>query len=146
MADHMDPVVIHLAHRDTAFAAVSKASIEKLTAFKKRMKWSFTWVSSLHSEFNRDFRVSFTEEELKTNNVIYNYRSDRTFPSKEAPGMSVFVKDEMGEMFHTYSAYERGLEDVMTTYDMLDMVPKGRDEDNLSHGMEWVRLKDDYRD
>lgn len=144
MADHMDPSVVHLAHRDTAFAAVSKAPLEKLVAYRKRMQWSFNWVSSYNSDFNRDFHVSFTDEELENKTCQYNYREDVSFPSREAPGISVFARDDSGNLYHTYSVYGRGLEKVMTAYDLLDMVPKGRDEGGKS--MDWLRRKDDYEE
>lgn len=144
MADHMDPSVVHLAHRDTAFAAVSKAPLEKLAAYKKRMKWGFTWVSSCNSDFNRDFHVSFTDDELESNDCNYNFREGTSFAAREAPGISAFAKDELGTVYHTYSVYGRGLEKVLTAYDLLDMVPKGRDEAGKS--MYWLRRKDQYDD
>lgn len=144
MADHMDPAVIHLAHRDTELAAVSRAPIERLTAYKERMGWHFRWVSSLDNEFNRDFHVSFTDEELKNETCRYNFRDGVSFPAREAPGISAFAKDDGGNVYHTYSVYGRGLENVMTAYDLVDMVPKGRDEDGKN--MFWVRRKDEYGD
>jgi len=142
MADHMDPSIVHIAHRDTAFAAVSRAPLEKLVAYKKRMGWSFNWVSSYHCNFNRDFHVSFTEDEQNNATCNYNFRIGVTFPAKEAPGISVFAKDDLGNVYYTYSVYGRGLENVMTAYDLLDMVPKGRDE--AGQNMKWVRRKDSY--
>ena len=142
MADHIDPSVVHIAHRDTAFVAISKAPLKKLEAFKKRMKWNFKWLSSKNSNFNRDFHVSYTDEELENNKVYYNYREGVSFPAKEAPGMSVFAKDHDGQIYHTYSVYGRGLENVMGAYVLLDMVPKGRDENG--QGMKWLRHKDNY--
>ena len=143
MADHMDPSVVHLAQRDTAFAAVSKAQLAKLLAYKQRMRWRFNWVSSYHSDFNRDFHVSFTDEELENKTGQYNFREGISFPASEAPGMSVFAKNNSGDIYHTYSVYGRGLENVMTAYDLLDMVPKGRDEGGKN--MYWVRRKDEYQ-
>lgn len=142
MADHMDPSVVHLAHRDTAFVAVSKAPLEKLIAYKKRMQWGFNWVSSFNSDFNRDFHVSFTDEELNDNTAQYNYREGVSFPAREAHGISVFAKDDIGNVYHTYSVYGRGVENVMTAYDLLDMIPKGRDEGGKK--MYWLRRKDEY--
>jgi predicted dithiol-disulfide oxidoreductase (DUF899 family) len=142
MADHMDPAVVHLAHRDTAFAAVSRAPLNKLLAYKHRMKWGFNWVSSLNCDFNRDFHVSFTDDERQDKTCRYNFRDGVSFPAREAPGISVFVMDDGGNLYHTYSVYGRGLECVMTTYDLLDMVPKGRDEDGKN--MYWLRRKDAY--
>lgn len=146
MADHIDRSVIHIAHRDTAFVAVSIAPWQKLDAYKKRMNWTFKWVSSANNDFNRDFNVSFTDEELANKKAYYNFRENAGFPVKEAPGISVFAKDDKGQVYHTYSAYARGLETFITAYDLLDIVPKGRDEDDLSYGMEWLRHKDRYGD
>lgn len=143
MADHMDRAVVHIAHRDTAYAAVSRAPLEKLVQFKKRMGWRFRWVSSGKSDFNQDFNVSFTDEELKEHRVNYNFRKGITFSGREAPGISAFAKDNGGAVYHTYSVYERGLEKVIGAYDLLDMVPKGRDEKSP---MDWLRLKDQYED
>ena len=143
MADHMDPSVVHIAHRDTAFAAVSKAPLEKLLAYKERMQWSFNWVSSCNSDFNHDFHVSFSDEELENETCQYNFQEGVSFPAREAPGISVFAKDDSGNVYHTYSVYGRGLEKVMTAYDLLDMVPKGRDE-MTGEGMVWLRRKDAY--
>ena len=140
MADHMDPAVIHLAARDTAFT-VSIATIDKIEAYKARMGWSFPWVSSAGTDFNRDFCVSFTEDELANQAARYNYQDHTGFPCQEAPGISVFVK-EGSDIYHTYSVYGRGLEKTMTTYDLLDMVPKGRDEGG--NNMVWLRRKDEY--
>jgi len=142
MADHMDPSVVHLAHRDTAFAAVSKAPLAKLVAYKKRMRWSFNWVSSFNNDFNRDFHVSFTDDELERSTCQYNFREGVSFPAREAPGISAFAKDDSGNVCHTYSVYGRGLENVMTAYDLLDMVPKGRDE--AGKNMYWLHRKDEY--
>lgn len=144
IADHYEPAIIHLADRDVSLITVSKAPLEKLEAFKKRMKWNFKWISSENSDFNGDFHVSFTEDEID-GKAYYNYQEDTSFTEKEAPGMSVFVKED-NEIFHTYSAYGRGLENFIGTYNLLDIVPKGRNENNLSYGMEWVRHKDRYGD
>jgi predicted dithiol-disulfide oxidoreductase (DUF899 family) len=146
MADHMDRSVVHLAHRDTAYAAVSKAPLSKLLAFQERMGWGFQWVSSEGSDFNRDFHVSFTEEEIENGKVYYNFREGSSFSEKEAPGISVFAKDEAGDVYHTYSVHARGLETFITTYDLLDLVPKGRNEDDLPYSMQWLRLKDRYEE
>lgn len=145
IADHYDRSVIHLAHRDVAMVTVSKAPLAKLDAFKKRMGWTFKWVSSANSDFNRDYHVSFTEDEL-AGRANYNFRENTTFPVKEAPGISVFTMDDSSEIFHTYSAYARGLENFMGAYTLLDITPKGRGESNFSYGMEWLRLKDRYDD
>ncbi len=142
IADHIDPAAVHIAERDVALAIVSKAPIDKLQSFKQRMGWRFSWVSSASSEFNRDFHVSFTDEELNGKGY-YNFR-EQGFPNREAPGISVFAKGDDGVIYHTYSAYARGLEDYICAYRLLDIAPKGRNEGDLSYGMEWLRLKDEY--
>jgi len=142
-ADGYDPMVVHLAARDVAFASVSRAPLDKLEAYKARMGWSFNWVSSLSNDFNEDFAVSFTEAELASGSVEYNYKSG-PFPSTEAPGLSVFYKDNAGDIFHTYSCYARGLDMMNTAYHLLDLVPKGRDEAELPFTMAWVRRHDSY--
>jgi predicted dithiol-disulfide oxidoreductase (DUF899 family) len=141
--DHTDGALVHLAQRDVSFAAVSRASFSKIEAFKKRMGWRFNWVSSYETDFNYDFRTSFTEDEMAKGKVEYNFDLVE-FPSAEAPGISVFYKDETGTIFHTYSAYARGTENVVNTYNYLDLVPKGRDEDDLPFTMSWVRHHDRY--
>jgi predicted dithiol-disulfide oxidoreductase (DUF899 family) len=140
--DHTDGALIHLAQRDVSFAAISRAPSPKIEAFKKRMGWKFNWVSSRENDFNRDFGVSFTKEELAEN--CYNFGTS-AFPSEEAPGISVFYK-QRGGIFHTYSAYARGAETVINTYNYLEFVPKGRDEDGLYFPMAWVRHHDRYED
>lgn len=142
LADHYDPAVVHLQRRDTSMVTVSRAPLDKLQAFKKRMGWSFKWVSSLGNDFNWDYHVSFKPEDLEQE-VFYNYGMQR-FPMAEAPGISVFVKDETGAVFHSYSSYARGLDMFLGTYHLLDIVPKGRDEDGLSYTMEWLRHHDRY--
>jgi len=145
VADHFEPAIVHLNHRDVAMVAVSRAPLRELEAFKHRMGWTFKWVSSYENDFNRDFHVSFSQDEIDNAMAYYNYKRQR-FPSTEAPGASVFYKSENGEIFHTYSVYERGLDMFITAYHYLDIVPKGRDEDDLSFTMEWLRLHDDYGD
>jgi predicted dithiol-disulfide oxidoreductase (DUF899 family) len=140
-ADNFNGIVVHLEHRDVSLAAISRAPLEKLDAYKKRMGWSFKWVSSLGNDFNRDYHVSFTPQEQAT--AVYNY-APRGFGSSEAPGVSVFAKDETGRVFHTYSCYARGLDSLNSAYQLLDLVPKGRDEDGLSYPMAWVRRHDRY--
>jgi predicted dithiol-disulfide oxidoreductase (DUF899 family) len=142
--DHTDGALVHLAQRDVAFAAISRAPFTKIEEFKKRMGWRFRWVSSLGNEFNRDYRVSFTKEELAKEN-IYNFGTGG-FVSEEAPGISLFYKAGKGEVFHTYSSFARGTEVVLNTYNYLDLVPKGRDEDSLPFPMAWVRHHDRYAD
>jgi len=143
LADHFEPAVVHLNQRDVTMVAVSRAPVEVLQAFRQRMGWSFTWVSSLNNDFNRDYHVSFSEQEMARGDAYYNYRSGG-FPSPEAPGASVFYKDADGAIFHTYSTYQRGLDMFITAYHYLDLVPKGRDEDSLSYPMAWIRRHDEY--
>lgn len=143
LADHFDGSTIHLANRDTTLAVVSRAPLAEIQAFQKRMGWKFQWVSSFGSDFNFDYRVSFTPEERAAGQVSYNYTL-REFPREEAPGASVFAKDAAGEIFHTYSAFARGLDILVGTYNFLDLVPKGRDEDELPFTMSWVRHHDRY--
>lgn len=143
MADHTDGMLPHLAARDVTMLAVSRAPLAEIEVFKKRMGWHFDWVSSHGSEFNHDLHVSFTEEEVASGKVDYNY-TQQSFGSTEAPGISVFHKDNDGTVYHTYSVYGRGVELMMGAYRILDLTPKGRDEDKLEHTMEWVRYHDSY--
>ena len=143
LADHFDGAALHLAQRDVTLAAVSRAPLPQIDAFKKRMGWRFKWVSSHGNDFNRDFHVSFTPDELASGEVYYNYAMGK-FPSEEAPGASVFYKNDAGDIFHTYSAYARGLDILVGAYNFLDVVPKGRDEDGLDFTMAWVRHHDRY--
>jgi len=144
LADHFNPSVVHLAQRDVTFVAVSRAPLTEIEAFKKRMGWSFKWVSSSGSDFNYDYHVSFTKEDLAKGEAYYNYRMGK-YPGEEWPGASVFCKNEAGEIFHTYSTYSRGLDILIGAYNYLDMTPKGRDEEGLPHGMAWVRHHDRYQ-
>ncbi len=145
IADHYNPIIVHLEHRDVAMVTVSRAPLENLDAYKKRMGWSFKWVSSFGGDFNWDYHVSFTPEQAQSGEMYYNYRVGK-FPAAEAPGASVFYKNENGEIFHTYSSFSRGLENFLGAYNWLDIVPKGRDEAALKYGMEWVRHHDRYED
>jgi predicted dithiol-disulfide oxidoreductase (DUF899 family) len=144
-ADNFDRIVVHLNHRDVSLAAVSRAPLETLLAYRERMGWSFPWVSSLHCDFNQDFDVSFTPEQLAAGSHTYNYRRGG-FGGEEAPGISVFARDEEGDIFHTYSTFGRGLDMLNTAYHYLDLVPKGRDEDGLDFSMAWLRRRDQYED
>jgi predicted dithiol-disulfide oxidoreductase (DUF899 family) len=143
LGDHFDGPSIHLPHRDVTLAVISRAPIAEIEAFKKRMGWRFPWVSSFGTDFNYDYNVSFTKEDLAKGDVYYNYQMGR-FPAEEAPGASVFAKDKAGEIYHTYSSYGRGLDMFLGTYHFLDIAPKGRDEDGLAHSMAWVRHHDRY--
>ena len=143
MADHIDGMNVHLAHRDVTLLVVSRAPLADIERFRQRMGWRFKWVSSHRNDFNHDFGVSFTPQEMAKGEVDYNY-GRRPFPTEEAPGISVFNKDDAGAVFHTYSTYGRGVEVMMGTYDLLDLTPKGRDERDVDYKMEWVRHHDRY--
>ena len=123
--------------------AISRAPLADIEAFKRRMGWRFPWASSFGSDFNHDFGVSFTDEEIASGRVIYNFERS-PFPLEEGPGLSVFLKTDSGDVFHTYSTYARGGEAVIGAYHYLDFVPKGRDEDGLAFTMSWVRHHDRY--
>jgi len=144
IAESFERNIVHLNQRDVTMIAVSRAPLAKLEAFKKRMGWTFKWVSSGGSDFNYDFHVSFTPEQL-AKEIYYNYAVEKKSSGEERPGLSVFYKDKSGSIFHTYSAYERGLDAMMAVYQYLDVAPKGRDEaDQKPHPMAWVRLRDSY--
>jgi predicted dithiol-disulfide oxidoreductase (DUF899 family) len=143
-ADSFDPNVVHLTQRDVAFVAVSRAPMSRFVPFQQRMGWSFPWVSSSESDFNFDFGVSFTPEQMVPGKKAYNYGS-MDFPTDEGPGFSAFYKNQDGEVFHTYSTYGRGGEGILGVYAMLDMVPLGRNEEGIKpHPMAWVRHHDRY--
>lgn len=144
-ADNYNGIIVHLNHRDVTMVAVSKAPFDQLAAFKKRMGWQFKWVSSFGTDFNRDYHVSFTPEEMNKGEMDYNYKITK-FGREEAPGISVFYKDESGHLFHTYSCYSRGLDMLNGAYHLLDLVPQGRDEAGLSYPQAWVRHHDKYSD
>ena len=144
-ADNFNGVGIHLNHRDINMVAVSRAPLEKLDAYKKRMGWIFPWYSSYGSDFNYDYQASYTPEEMSQDGIFYNYEV-RKFPSEETPGISVFYKDEQGEIFHTYSCYSRGLDMLNGAYHHMDLVAKGRDEDELPQSMAWLSRHDQYSD
>ena len=142
-ADSFNGIVVHLEQRGVTFVAVSRASFSKLDAYRTRMGWSFKWVSSAGSDFNRDYQVSFTPQEVAKGEGYYNYVTQRLFGT-EMPGASVFYKDPAG-VFHTYSTYGRGLDAFMVNYQFLDVVPKGRDEAGQTpHPQAWVRRHDEY--
>jgi predicted dithiol-disulfide oxidoreductase (DUF899 family) len=143
LADHFDGAVVHLAQRDVAFTVVSRAPLPEIETFKRRMGWKFKWASSFGSDFNFDYQVSVSPQEKASGEVYYKYVLT-TFPSEERPGLSVFFKNDTGEIFHTYSSYGRGLDMLIGTYHFLDMAPKGRDEDGLNFSMAWVRHHDRY--
>src|SRR5215468_8621560 len=143
-ADNFNGVLVHLNQRDVTLVAISRAPIAKLAVFQKRMGWNFNWVSSFGSDFNHDYHVSFTPEELAKGPIYYNYTWRKT-AVPELPGTSVFYQDKSGTVFHTYSCDERGLDMMNAAYHYLDLVPKGRDEVGLTYPQAWVRLHDDYR-
>jgi predicted dithiol-disulfide oxidoreductase (DUF899 family) len=143
MADHTDGMNVHLKQRDVTVLAISRAPLAEIERFRRRMGWQFQWVSSHGNDFNRDFGVSFTPEEVAKGEVYYNY-GQWPHAHEELPGISVFYKDDAGDVFHTYSTYGRGVEVMMGAYNLLDLVPKGRDEDELKFTMAWVRHHDRY--
>ena len=145
-ADNFNDIVIHLNHRDINLVAASRAPLDKLDAYKKRMGWSLKWVSSYGGDFNYDYHVSMSADEKQKGGMLYNYRQYEKFSSEEAPGISVFYKDEQGDVFHTYSSYARGLDMLNGAYHYMDLVPKGRDEDALSWTMAWLQRHDQYDD
>jgi predicted dithiol-disulfide oxidoreductase (DUF899 family) len=145
LSDHIDGANWHLPQRDVTLLAVSRAPLAEIEAFKERMGWRFKWVSSYDNDFNRDYHVSFTPDEMAQGEVYYNYAMG-AFPSEEAPGLSAFYKDPGGAVFHTYSAYARGLDLLVGAYNYLDLAPKGRDEAALEWTMAWVRHHDRYED
>ena len=144
VSDHFDGAVHHLANRDVTLVAVSRAPIAKFAPFKQRMGWQFKWYSSFGTDFNRDFHVSFTKDEMAAGEMFYNYKM-QNYPMKEGHGLSAFYKDASGKVFHTYSTYGRGVESFINAYNLLDMAPKGRDEqDQKPVPMAWVRHHDKY--
>lgn len=143
IADHFDGASIHLAQRDISLVVVSRAPLSEIERFKTRMGWKFPWVSSSGSDFNFDYHVSASPNEKTGGQVEYNYEMT-TFPSEERPGASVFCKNPAGQVFHTYSTYSRGLDILIGAYNLIDLVPRGRDEDGLKFSMAWVRHHDRY--
>jgi predicted dithiol-disulfide oxidoreductase (DUF899 family) len=144
LADHIDGTLAHLNNHDVTFVAVSRAPLAKIEAYKNRMGWKFPWVSSFGSNFNFDFHVSFTKEELENGKVFYNFTevsSDQA--NDELPGMSAFTRDDAGNVYHTYSDYARGGEEILTTLMILDRAPKGRNETST---LSFVKRHDEYED
>lgn len=143
-ADHVDCARMHFEHNNLSFAAISRAPIEKLLRYKKRMGWSFNWVSSFENDFNYDFHVSFTKEEVAQGRGYYNFQMTQ-IDGEELPGISVFFKDGQGDIFHTFSSYGRGGELLIGAYNYLDLTPNGRNEmDENQNLMDWVRRHDQY--
>lgn len=143
-ADNFNGIDIHLAHRYTTLLAISNTSVEKIEAYKNRMGWIFNWVSSLGSDFDQNFHVTFTQDEVDKSEMYYNYQLTK-FPGSEGPGISVLFRDESGDVFHTYSCYARGLDMLNGAYHMLDLTPLGRDEEGKGN-MYWLRRRDQYED
>jgi predicted dithiol-disulfide oxidoreductase (DUF899 family) len=144
-ADNFNGIDIHLNHRDVTFVAISRAPLAKIETFKKRMGWSFKWVSSSQTDFNFDYQASFTPEDIHNKTAFYNYKvGDPGDTDRE--GISTFYKDGNGAVFHTYSCYARGIDMVNGAYHFLDLAPKGRDEDSLDFTQAWVRYHDQYED
>jgi len=142
-ADGYGGALAHFAARDTAFVAISRAPIEKLLSYRKRMGWQMDWVSSLGNAFNYDFKVSFSDEQMQSGGGDYNFGLNK-FNGPEAPGFSVFVKDGDGAIYRSYSVYSRGLDPMNPVYQYLDLTPKGRDEDELQFPMAWLKRHDQY--
>lgn len=142
-ADNFNGIVVHLNQRDVTMIAVSRAPYSKIEEYKKRMGWNFKWVSSYDNDFNFDYHVSFTPKELSEKKAFYNYNLQDTH-SPEREGVSVFYKDTADHVFHTYSAYARGIDVLNVAYHYLDLVPKGRDEDGHEFSQFWVRRHDEY--
>jgi predicted dithiol-disulfide oxidoreductase (DUF899 family) len=142
LSDHVDGMLPHLNNHDVTWVAVARAPVERIEAYKKRMGWKFPWVSSLNSDFNFDYHVSFTPEELAKGKVFYNFTEIKSEDAHdELPGMSVFYKNDKGEIFHTYSNYARGGEEALGTLMVLDCAPKGRNEQST---MDFVKRHDEY--
>jgi predicted dithiol-disulfide oxidoreductase (DUF899 family) len=142
-ADHYDGMGLHLPQRDVNFTCISRAPLAKIELFKQRMGWKFSWVSSGRTDFNRDLLVSFSPEEIRSGAVEYNYKPGPG-AAADREGLSVFFKDEDGAIYHTYSTYARGIDLLNGTYNVLDLVPKGRDEDPPHKPQDWVRHHDKY--
>lgn len=141
-ADHAEGALVHLQNHDVSYVRVSRALLEKLLAYKQRLGWTAEWVSSWNSDFNFDFHVSFSDEQMASGKLYYNYEMiDEQYGLNELPGLSVFYKDDNGQVFHTYSSYARGNEEVIGAFIYLDLTPKGRNETQI---MDWVKRNDEY--
>ncbi len=141
-ADHAEGALVHLQNHDVSYVRVSRAPLEKLMAYKQRLGWTAEWVSSLNSDFNFDLHVSFTDEQMASGKLYYNYETvDEQYGLNELPGLSIFYKDDTGQVFHTYSSYARGNEEVIGAFIYFDMTPKGRNETTI---MDWVKRNDEY--
>jgi len=140
-ADNFNGIDVHLQHRDVSFVAISRAPFAKIKAYRERMGWSFKWLSSFGGDFNYDLGVSFTPEDVARGEILYNYQMSKPY-GQDAVGISVFYKDQRGEIFHTYSCYSRGVDLMNGAYNYLDLCPKGRDEGGRNQF--WVRRHDEY--
>jgi len=147
LADHLGGALLHVQQKDIAFVAISRAPLAEIEAFKKRMGWTFKWVSSNGSDFNYDYHVSFQPEEVASGSIYYNYENrSGNFLSEDMSGTSVFYKDEDGKVFHTYSSYARGGEELLGSYSLIDLTPKGREEYGPTYSLgDWVRHHDRYQ-
>lgn len=143
-ADNFEGIPIHLAHRDATLVAISRAPYEKLAIYRRRMGWTFPWYSSHGNDFNFDFQVSYTPQQVESGDVEHNYA--RMKGLEELPGISVFYRDKAGDLYHTYSTYKRGLDMLNGAYHYMDLLPKGRNEDDLPWTMAWLRRHDQYKD
>lgn len=142
-ADNFNGIAPHLAQRDVTFLAMSRATLEKLEAFKRRMGWSFDWVSSGNTDFNYDYQASFTPEEVASESAYFNYRKTDPYVT-DREGVSIFIKSEDGEVFHTYSCHARGIDILNGAYNFLDLTPMGRQEEGLPSPQAWVKFHDRY--
>ncbi|MDC0663543.1 DUF899 domain-containing protein [Marinobacter sp. SS21] len=143
-ADNFESIPIHLAHRDASLVAISRAPYEKLAAYRRRMGWTFPWYSSFGSDFNFDFQVSYTKAQVDSGRAEHNYAPMKVL--EELPGISVFYRDDANDLYHTYSTYQRGLDMLNGAYHYMDLLPKGRNEDDLPWTMAWLRRHDQYDD
>jgi len=141
-ADNFNNIIVHLNHRDVTMVAISKAPYSKLSAYEKRMGWDFKWMSSFDNNFNFDYAVAFTPEEVAKKSAYYNYKIKDPYVTQRQ-GSSVFYKDTAGNVFHTYSTYSRGIDLLNTAYNLIDLTPKGRDEGDRNQF--WVRRHDEYK-
>jgi predicted dithiol-disulfide oxidoreductase (DUF899 family) len=142
--DHIEGILVHLENHDVSYAVVARAPIADIEVVRKLMGWRFTWVSSYNNEFNYDFNVSFTPEQIAAGNASYNFRQIKP-GMEDLSGDSIFFKDEAGRIFHTYSVYGRGGEEFLGAYRYLDLMPKGRNENGPYHSLgDWVRPRNMY--
>ena len=141
--DNLQGAIVHLQSRDVTYLVVSQAPLERLLRFKERMGWQMNWVSSAATNFSNDFHVWYTPEQIAAGDTFYNFTEGMHY-GEHAPGISVFVKDDAGDIYHTYSCYARGLDMLNGAYHVLDLVPKGRDEQDLPANMAWLKFHDEY--